>query len=119
MSKGISKKICISLYLTAVSRCISQGISKKICPKSADHVAWCCKKLGKVDAGIAAGFSCGIGFVAMLACIPMLKWIRNKVEEDLEREARTSSRHHHHHHHHRHHHHHHRHSFIRRARRRR
>lgn len=64
---------------------MSKGIKKKICPKDEEDV-WCCKEPGKVDAGIAAGFTCGIAFVVMLASIPLVKWIKQKVESDIERE---------------------------------
>ena len=65
---------------------MSKGIKKKICPKDEEDV-WCCKEPGKVDAGIAAGFTCGIAFVVMIACIPLVKWIKQKVESDIEREV--------------------------------
>ncbi len=74
---------------------VSKGISKKICPPK--YNIWICEGWdaslpngaevskanapGKVNAGIALGFSVGIGIVAAIALIPLYKYIHRATED--------------------------------------
>jgi sodium-dependent phosphate transporter len=64
----------------------AKGINKKICPKG--YVIWICTGTGgKVDAGIALGFSLAVGLAVALACIPLMQKIKRIVEADFSEEG--------------------------------
>jgi len=65
---------------------ISKGISKKICPKG--YVIWICSGTGgNVNGWTALGFSCGLGALVAIVCIPIYQKIRTSVDFEFSEEG--------------------------------
>jgi len=63
--------IWINVFFT-----IAKGAKKKICTDE----NWLCNGKGKPNAGVAAGFSCGVGLAAALLLFPLYGMIRKRVD---------------------------------------